>query len=261
LLAAAHLLLVLPAAPALASDGVIEINQVKALAGEVTPGDTPGFPVILTEPGSYILTGNLTVPDENTIGIDFAAKGISLDLNGFSVLGPTVCTTTEGMGSTISCSPTGTGIGVRLARTKARVHGGFVSGHGDRGIGSFGDHGEFRIEDLVVSSNGQVGVFIDASPNSTVRNVTSTMNGAAGILVSAGSMVVACESSSNGGDGIFAPTASSLVRDSVARLNGGFGLSGGAPYVGNVIDGNTAGTVAGGFQMGINACDGNTTCP
>jgi hypothetical protein len=40
-------------ASAAAVDGVIEINQAKALAGGVTPGDTAGFPVALSAPGSY----------------------------------------------------------------------------------------------------------------------------------------------------------------------------------------------------------------
>ena len=45
-----------------ASDGVIEINQARALQGGVTEGDTPGFPVTISQSGSYRLTGNLTVP-------------------------------------------------------------------------------------------------------------------------------------------------------------------------------------------------------
>ena len=53
---------------ALAVDGVIEINQARALAGGVTAGDSAGFPVTLSASGSYRLTGNLTVPS-STSGI------------------------------------------------------------------------------------------------------------------------------------------------------------------------------------------------
>ena len=49
-------------APALAVDGVIEINQARALAGGVTPGDTAGFPVSLNDSGSYRLTSDLVPP-------------------------------------------------------------------------------------------------------------------------------------------------------------------------------------------------------
>jgi hypothetical protein len=45
--------------PGAAVDGVIEINQSRALAGGVTPGDAPGFPVTISARGSYRLTGNL----------------------------------------------------------------------------------------------------------------------------------------------------------------------------------------------------------
>ena len=43
-LAVALLLALLAAERAAAVDGVIEINQVRALAGGVTAGDAPGFP-------------------------------------------------------------------------------------------------------------------------------------------------------------------------------------------------------------------------
>src|SRR6266540_3776373 len=77
--------------PMYAVDGVVLIDQNRALAGGVTPGDTPGFPVTLSVPGSYRLTGNLTVPDANTTAIQIAADNVTLDLNGFSILGPVVC--------------------------------------------------------------------------------------------------------------------------------------------------------------------------
>ncbi len=71
---------------AFAVDGVILIDQNKALAGSVTPGDAPGFPVSLTRPGSYRLSGNLTLPAAGD-GIVIASDGVSLDLNGFSIVG------------------------------------------------------------------------------------------------------------------------------------------------------------------------------
>lgn len=61
-----------------AADGVILINQQKAMAGNVTPGDGPGFPVTISKPGSYRLTGNLTVADANTTGILITADHVTL---------------------------------------------------------------------------------------------------------------------------------------------------------------------------------------
>ena len=81
-------LLVLVATAAAAVDGVILIDQNKALAGNVTPGDAPGFPVTITQPGSYRLSGNLFVPDEFTTGIVISAPEVTIDLNGFGIFGP-----------------------------------------------------------------------------------------------------------------------------------------------------------------------------
>ena len=36
----------------MAVDGAVEINQAAAIAGGVTPGDAPGFPVVLTSASS-----------------------------------------------------------------------------------------------------------------------------------------------------------------------------------------------------------------
>src|SRR5438067_8861679 len=80
------------ALPLYAVDGVVLINQNAALAGNVTPGDTPGFPVTISLPGSYKLSSNLVVPDANTTAIEIVADDVKLDLNGFSIIGPTVCT-------------------------------------------------------------------------------------------------------------------------------------------------------------------------
>lgn len=80
------LLLAGATSPAFAVDGVVLIDQNRALAGNVTPGDAPGFPVTLSVPGSYRLSGNLTAP-ANTDGIVIAADFVTLDLNGFTLTG------------------------------------------------------------------------------------------------------------------------------------------------------------------------------
>ena len=47
---------------AIAADGVVEIDQAAAIAGGITPGDDPGFPITLDSPGSDRLTG-FCLPD------------------------------------------------------------------------------------------------------------------------------------------------------------------------------------------------------
>jgi hypothetical protein len=68
-------------------DGVILIDQNKALAGNVTPGDTPGFPIIISQSGSYRLDSNLILPT-STNAIEISASNVTIDLNGFSIICP-----------------------------------------------------------------------------------------------------------------------------------------------------------------------------
>jgi hypothetical protein len=95
-----------------AVDGIVLINQANALAGNVTPGDVPGFPVTISQAGSYRLTGNLSVADVNTTAILITAENVTLDLNGFTISGPNACTF-DG----ITC-PQANGVGVTGRRCR-----------------------------------------------------------------------------------------------------------------------------------------------
>lgn len=77
------LLLFALAMPALAVDGVLEINQACAVQTGCFAGDTAGFPVTITASGSYRLTGNLAAGGQ--LGIGITAGDVTLDLNGFVV--------------------------------------------------------------------------------------------------------------------------------------------------------------------------------
>jgi hypothetical protein len=71
---------------------VVYITQARAMVGGITPGDAPGFPVTISRPGSYQLLSNLVLPSApNTIGIQITAESVTLDLNGFAIIGPRVC--------------------------------------------------------------------------------------------------------------------------------------------------------------------------
>src|SRR5207248_9135104 len=123
------------ACPAYAVDGVVLINQSNALAGNVTPGDAPGFPVTISVSGSYRLSSNLTVPDANTTAIQITADDVTIDLNGLSIIRPTVCSG----GPVTFCSPTGSGIGVDSLNSDITVLNGNGRGMGRKGINLTGE--------------------------------------------------------------------------------------------------------------------------
>jgi len=76
--------------PRAAVDGVVLIHQGTSVNG--LPGcPHAGFPIIICHAGSYRLAGNLTVSAVNTDAIDITTNDVTLDLNGFTISGPSVC--------------------------------------------------------------------------------------------------------------------------------------------------------------------------
>ena len=125
--------------PALAGNGVLEINQACATNPNTGcfPGDFPGFPVTINvlSDKSYRLTSDLTVPDEFTSAIVLLQSRVSIDLNGFEIrradcLGP------------CSISDSGTGHGVEASFFGAEgisVKNGSISGMGGSGVRAAGE--------------------------------------------------------------------------------------------------------------------------
>lgn len=169
-------LLALASTALVASDGRIEINQVNALAGGVTPGDTPGFPVTISVGGSYVLTSDLdlTVVGANandTTAIDASQSDpapVSIDLNGFTIRGPTDCE------ATVPCTNTGAGSGIYYGRTS--VSNGAIVGMGFVGIISLGG----TIDSVHIRDSGSFGIDINTG---TIRNSSFTQNGGYGVAM------------------------------------------------------------------------------
>jgi hypothetical protein len=75
---------------------------------QVPIGQPTSFPVEIKNRGSYRLIGNLRVLNSNRTAINITAVGpVTIDLNGFSILGPVVCS-----GSPATCAPSGSGAGI-----------------------------------------------------------------------------------------------------------------------------------------------------
>jgi hypothetical protein len=194
-------------------DGVVLIDQSHALAGNINPGDGPGFPITISQPGSYRLSGNLTVTDINTTAIQITADHVTIDLNGFGIYGPVVCT-----GFPASCPAPGKGIGIDAE------NGGFP---GPLGI---------KILNGTVAGMGSNGIFVNGDA-SYVEKVTATNNAGGGLLVNG--VVVESGANRNGSFGIFAIT----VRDSIATGNHTVGIrldASGGVGIGNIASFNGA---------------------
>jgi len=150
------------------SDGVIEINQAAALAGGVTPGDTPGFPVTITSPGSYRLTSNLDSPI-GTGAIQIAAINVTLDLAGFQVASTNACTGSPPTGCNVSFGVAG----ISSNQISVQVLRGVVIGMGGDCIGLLG--ASSRVEDVRALACGGSGVHAGPSGSVTRSFVGETL--------------------------------------------------------------------------------------
>src|SRR4030095_595928 len=115
------LLAIVTAREARAVDGVIEINTAKATAGGINGSlvdDPAGFPVTITKPGSYRLTGELSPLGVSAIAV--SARGVTLDLNGFRISAFSGSAGVEGVDAT--------------GQTDIRVSNGVIEGFGGGGI-------------------------------------------------------------------------------------------------------------------------------
>jgi hypothetical protein len=219
--------------PARATDGALEINQACATsASGCLPGDAAGFPVTITQPGSYRLTSNLKLLTATETAIQSQASQVTIDLNGFSIEGVTLCT-----GTPISnCSPIGAGSGL-IGGPGTVVKNGYVAKMGSHGI-QLGFSS--RVEQVTVYSSGGDG--IEVAEQSSVSHCTVFSNGRDGIRAGARSIVSESTSTGNKEFGINSIQSPSFVSvlNNTSTANGfnGVFLRGGDLVARNIVSSN-----------------------
>lgn len=239
------------APPAIAGDGVLEINQTCALQTGCFAGDTPGFPVTIATAGSYRLTSNLVVPNDDTDGIRISTSDVGIDLNRFAVIRSSC------LDNNTICRPNaGTGSGIETTAASSRgisVRNGSVTGMGDFGL-SLGEQAEVR--DVLVRWNGGDGIFVGLG--SSVSEAVVFENGGDGIVADSGSGVVDNAIYDNAGDGIETGGGCN-VRGNTVRANNGVALRLGnqSSYRENALTSNGGGCTVGGVNAGDNNCNGS----
>ena len=230
------------ATPALATDGVLEINQTCAVETGCFPGDAPGFPV--TADGSagksYLLTSDLTLPDANTTGVEMGSD-VALDLNNFAIVGPVVCLVGSGG---LECDPAGgSGSGVTASPTgsTASVKNGTITGMGADGVALCSLRCE--VSNIHVRSNGRDGIAVGV--NSKVTGSTAIRNGRSGIRAGSGSTLAVNTVSGNGDDGIAIGEGSTITGNtSYQNYGDGIDLGPGSSVVGNTASENQGDGIA-----------------
>lgn len=126
----------------------------------------PELPFTIGESGSYYLTRNLTHTDRYTNAIEIDANNVTLDLGGYSIIGPTT-----------AYNETSSGIYMDM-RTNVEIRNGTITRFPNRGI--FGDISDpngtasgHRIMSVRVTSTGAEGIVLWGLHH-TIKNCTVT---------------------------------------------------------------------------------------
>jgi len=208
---------------------VVALQAERAL-GQPTPrGDPHPIPLsectTIDEPGSYVLTQNLTVAGDCFV---VAADFVTLDLGGWVITG-------NGTGAGITDSDegpplqgiavrygtvTGFALGVSLVHTIAAVV---------AEVRAFGNGNGIQVTDgstvsgSTAVSNTQIGIFAECA--CTISGNTAMDNGTDGIIADGGSTVSGNTASGNGGIGILVDCPSNVIGNTATNSSGSANLS------------------------------------
>ena len=249
------------------------LEQVEPRIDLATVAGNSSHQHIISQPGSYYLSGNLEVTTAFGIGID--APGVTLDLNGFEISWVSgtygVYIYSTGEGATVrNGSITGFSYGIsantegclfeKLSVSACFVYGIYATGPSSRIIDcrAFRNTGRgiytYESSTLIgcTANNNQGSYGINAAAGSSLSGCTAYNNqGGTGIYAGAGSSLRGCTAIDNQGRGIDASSGSTLS-DCTARSNQGDGI-----YVlyGSSLSGCTATDNQG---RGFHVLDGST---
>lgn len=178
-----------------------EVEPRTAINATNTPGDANSVYKI-TQPGSYYLTGNIG-GESGKHGIEIAASNVSIDLNGFALIGVPGSldgVTTEGL------------------RHHLVIRNGTISNWGSDGInlttGGLGTN--CIIEGVVAASNSAIG--IRTNNNAVIRGCLALSNGSTGFNIPNGATISDCAARTNTGNG-FVTSDTCTITNCVSRGN------------------------------------------
>ena len=188
------------------------------------------LPLTISAPGSYYLTGDLTGVSGQA-GITITASYVTLDLNGFSLIG--VAGSLHGIDSTVSVIE------------DVVIRNGVIRNWGGSGIWAFSTT-EVHVEDLRLKSNGGNGLRV--GPRSIVRDSAASGNGLDGFYLEQNCTLIGCTAANNIGSGVTAqPNSLVSATTSVGHTNQyGIAMSGGSVAIDCTAQQNLVGISASG---------------
>lgn len=184
-----------------------EVEPRIAINATNTPGDADSV-FKITQPGSYYLAGNVTGVAAK-YGVEIAASGVTLDLNGFDLVG--VAGSLDG----VAVTP--------LNLVNINVRNGSVRSWGGNGINLLdAATSATNVSEIVASQN--VGGGIKMGFGGTITRCTCYNNTGFGIAGASGTVITECASNTNGSHGITTGSGCTISRCTV-RSNVGDGIN------------------------------------
>jgi hypothetical protein len=215
-----------PGAPAPTMKSLDQVEPRTIVNAANTPGDA-GDLFVITNSGSYYLTTNLVgVGAKN--GVLISASHVTLDLNGFAIIGVS-----------------GSSDGISVNGNNVAIRNGTVCNWGSEGVYAENAN-NCQFKELCVSQNGSHGLHLGVFCRVSECMVQS--NGNHGIFIATGGLVEACVSSYNADSGIVNYSFNSqipnvLVTGCNVYGNQGSGIAGSEDIVDNICAGNAGGGI------------------
>jgi len=184
-----------------------EVEPRIAINATNTPGDANSL-FMITQPGSYYLTGNITgVAGRH--GVEIAASGVTLDLMGFDLSG--LPASLDGVSATVS------------NLTNITVRNGSVRAWGDEGV-DLGTNSADNSAVIDVRASGNAGSGITTDDGCTITGCSAYNNTGDGILTGFGCTITGCSATNNSANGIVTSSSCTITACS-ASSNTGSGIS------------------------------------
>jgi parallel beta-helix repeat protein len=205
-----------PAGPIVGTHKTLtEVEPRVAISQPLAPANGSAM-IVISQSGSYYLASNIVATTGfQGSGIVVSADDVTLDLNGFSIVGSGVG---NSVSSGISCA---SNTGKRLSIRNGKVRGWAGSGIDAKTSGG----SNAVITEVHASDNGGSGFSV--SEDSVLTRCTSTSNTEHGFHLGTSNTVTDCTADNNGSSGFRVGLAGSL-RGCTARFNTQYGFSGNA---------------------------------
>lgn len=251
-----------PGPPAPTMKSLQEIYEATTGAGGSRTRIT-SLPITISSSGSYVLTSNLTGASGQN-GITVSASNVTLDLNGFALIGiPGSLVGISSSGSNLKVvngTVSNWGTGGIMGASRTRLYHLRVLDNTGNGIQS--GQGT-QIQNCTVASNSGRGVSLTSAQGSSILDCTVQNNGDTGIVANDFTVVRACAVFGNNGGGIRAVTGC-LISECTIAENVSFGIQvdTNCRVIGNNVYGSIAATPEGGYGINVvgtaNHIEGNT---